>query len=106
MRAQGCATAINGGASPQVLEFIVKLAATTVVPSGTHLIALGEVVGQEVPTEGYLKIDPVVLTKHYGILLPRALVATGPQVPVVIRNPLSVDVKLFRCFEVGMACCG
>jgi hypothetical protein len=68
------------------------------------MIALGDVVGADVPTEGYLKIDPTVLTKRYGMLSPRALVAAGRQVPVVIRNPLPVNVKLFRCSEIGTAC--
>ena len=103
-RVSGCAAAVHSGTPPQALEFTVKLAVTTIVPAGAHLITLGEVVGQDVPTEGYLKIDPVVLTKRYGMLSPRALVAAGKQVPVVIRNPLPVDVKLFRCSEVGTAC--
>jgi hypothetical protein len=68
------------------------------------MIAVGDVVGADVPTKGYLKIDPMILTKRYGMLSPRVLVAAGRQVPVVIRNPLPVDVKLFRCSEIGTAC--
>jgi hypothetical protein len=103
-KAQGCATAVHSGTPSQMMGFTVKLAATTVVPSGAHMIALGDVVGTNIPTEGYLKIDPTVLTKRYGMLSPRALVAAGRQVPVVIRNPLPVDMKLFRCSEIGKAC--
>jgi hypothetical protein len=32
------------------------------------------------------------------------LVAAGRKVPVVIRNPLPVDLKLFRYSEIGTAC--
>jgi hypothetical protein len=103
-KAQGCAAAVHSSAPSQIMGFTVKLAATTVVPSGAHMIALGDVVGANVPMEGYLKIHPTVLTKRYGMLSPRALVAAGRQVPVVIRNPLPVDVKLFRCSKIGTAC--
>jgi hypothetical protein len=102
-KARGCAAAVHSDAPSKTIEFTVKLAATIVVPSGAHMIAVGDV-GADVPTEGYLKIDPTVLTKRYGTLSPRALVAAGRQVPVVIRNPLPVDVKLFRCSEIGTAC--
>jgi hypothetical protein len=84
-----------------MIEFTVKVAATIVVPSAAHMIAVGDVVGADVPTEGYLKIDPMVLTKRYGMLSPRALVAAGRQVLVVICNPLPVDVKLFRSLRSG-----
>jgi hypothetical protein len=87
-----------------MIEFTVKLTATTVVPSGAHMIALGDVVGADVPTEGYLRINPMVLTKRYGMLSPRVLVTAGRQVQVMICNPLPVDVKLFRCSEIGTAC--
>jgi hypothetical protein len=94
-KAQVCAAAVRNDAPSKMTEFTVKLAATMVVPSEAHMIALGDVVGADVPTEGYLRIDPTVLTKRYGMLSPRVLVAAGRQVPVVIRNPLPVDVKLF-----------
>jgi hypothetical protein len=103
-KAQGYATAVRSDAPSKMIEFTVKLAATVVVPSGAHMIALGDVVAADIPTEGYLKIDPMVLTKRYGTLLPRAFVPAGRQVPVVIRNPLPEDVKLFRCSEIGTAC--
>jgi hypothetical protein len=103
-KAQGCAAAVHSSAPSQMREFAAKLAATIVVPSGAHLVKVGDVVGANVPTEGYLKIDPTDLTKRYGMLSPRALVGVGRQVPVVIRNPLPVDVKLFRCSEIGTVC--
>jgi hypothetical protein len=103
-KARGCAAAVHSDAPSKTIEFTVKLAVTIVVPSGVHMIPVGDVVGADVPTEGYLKIDPTVLTKRYGMLLPRALVAAGWQVPVVIRNPLPVDVKLFWCSKIGTAC--
>jgi hypothetical protein len=103
-KAQGCVAAVYSDAPSKMIEFTVKLAATIVVPLGAHMYALGDVVGADVPTEGYLKIDPTVLTKQYGMLSPRALVAARRQVPVVIRNPLPVAVKLFRCSEIGTAC--
>jgi hypothetical protein len=102
-KARGCAAAVHSDAPSKTIEFTVKLAATIVVPSGVHMITVGDVVGADVPTEGYLKIDPTVLTKRYGMLSHRALVAAGRQVPVVIRNPLPVDVKLFRCSKIGTA---
>jgi hypothetical protein len=89
-KAQGCAAAVHSDAPSKMMEFTVKLAATIVVPSGVHLIALGDVVGANVPMEG-----PMVLTKRHGMLSPRALVAAGWQVPKVIRNPLPVNMKLF-----------
>jgi hypothetical protein len=71
---------------------------------GAHMIALGDVVDADIPTEGYLRIDPTVLTKRYRMLSPRVLVAAGRQVPVVIRNLLPVAVKLFQCTKIGTAC--
>jgi hypothetical protein len=103
-KAQGCAAAVHSDAQSKMMEFNFKLEATILVPSGAHLIALGDVVGANVPIEGYLKLDPTVLTKWYGMVSPRALVAAGRQVPVVIRNPLPVDVELFRCSKIGTAC--
>jgi hypothetical protein len=49
-KVQRCAAAVFSGAPSQMLEFTVRLAAVTVVPSGAHLIALGDVVGANVPT--------------------------------------------------------
>jgi hypothetical protein len=68
------------------------------------MIALGDVEGADAPTEGSLRIDPMVLTKRYGMLSPRVLVTARRQVPVMIRNPLPVDVKLFCCSEIETAC--
>jgi hypothetical protein len=82
LKAQGYAAAVHSDAPSKMMEFTVKLAATIVVPLGAHMIALGDVVGADVPTEGYLKIDPTVLTKRYRMLSPRALVAAGRQVPM------------------------
>jgi hypothetical protein len=103
-KAQVCAAAVRSDAPSKMIEFTVKLAATMVVPLGAHMIALGDVVGADIPTEGYLRIDPMVLTKRYGMLSPRVLVTAGRQVPMMIRNPLPVDVKLFCCSEIGTAC--
>jgi hypothetical protein len=113
-KAQGYAAAVHSDALSKMIEFTVKVAATTVVPPGAHKIVLGDVVGADVPMEGYLKIDPTVPTMRYRMLSPRALlasgclwlvasgclwplvlVAAGRQVLVLIRNPLPVDVKLF-----------
>jgi hypothetical protein len=50
-KAQGCAAAVHSDAPSKMIEFTVKLVATIVVPSGANLIALGDVVGANVPTK-------------------------------------------------------
>ncbi|MEL6804748.1 MAG: hypothetical protein AAFO91_13310, partial [Bacteroidota bacterium] len=100
--------AAMGSEDPSVNEpkgFTVRLTESIVVPPMTDMVVNGIIKESEseVPNGEY-RFDPVTLKQRYGMIAPRAVVTvrSDRQVPLMLKNPFPVSIRLFRQAEVGL----